>query len=111
MSGVAKSKFGSPLLSGCPKQAGEEEHMLFPVFLSFPATKQHWYNVIYTHQLKKWSQLVASMQGWPEIKNAPHFFGFIPCSWDGQNDICEINIHYIGDAFYTLLDVLVTLAV
>ena len=39
MSGAAKSKFGSPLLSRYPKQAWEEGDMLFPPILSFLATK------------------------------------------------------------------------
>ena len=53
MSGVARLKFGSPLLSRYPKQAWEEEGMLFPPILSILATKWHWENVIHTKSTQK----------------------------------------------------------
>ena len=53
MFGVAKSKFGSPLLSRDPKQAWQEEDMLFPPILLILATKWHCQNVIYTKSTQK----------------------------------------------------------
>ena len=68
MFGVAKSKFGSPLLSRYPKQAWEKEGMLFPPILSILATKLHWHNVIYTKSTQKVIPLDSRHQSLAENK-------------------------------------------
>ena len=135
--------------------------MLFPVFLSFPAIKQHWYNVIYTKSTQKAVPFGSQHPGMAEnekcatlmrrrgyLRSAGSSLGMVwrhyihkrcefdarntqiyaglglpgrnycvapnegvGIDWEGQNNECEMDIHYIQHVWCSQIKVWVTLAV